>query len=146
MGLMMKILPIFLFTLFLLGCGTTSSLENNNLVPYAKVDVSDSLTVTGRLLNDTDSSLTVAVNGVSIEYHKSYIKGYEKIMLPDESLMSENIVRNTSKTASNLAYFVILSIVSLIGVLISIWSNIDSPFIGQLFNLPDFDGDLVKQK
>ena len=117
---MMKILPIFLFTLFLLGCGTTSSLENNNLVPYAKVDVSDSLTVTGRLLNDTDSSLTVAVNGVSIEYHKSYIKGYEKIMLPDESLMSENIVRNTSKTASNLAYFVILSIVSLIGVLISI--------------------------
>lgn len=114
---MMKILFISLFTLSLVACGSISSLEKQNLVPYAKVNVSDSLSVTGRLLDENEISLTIAVDGVSQEYQKSSIMSYMKIMRPDERLMTENIVTNTSKIASNTAFFVALAVVSLIGVI-----------------------------
>lgn len=110
----MKKLISFLLIISLIGCGTSTSLEKMNLVPYVVVNVSDKLKVTGRLLEENKTYLLVALDGVSQKYLKSEIKGFEIVQLPEERLMMENIVRNTSKTASNTAFYVILSLVAMI--------------------------------
>lgn len=115
----MKKIIYFFLPFLIIGCGTTNSLEKTNSVPYAIVNVSDTLKVTGRLLEENDSRLLVAVDGVSKEYLKSKIKNYEIVMLPDERLMMEDIVKNTSKAASNTDFFVIVSIISIIAAISS---------------------------
>ena len=113
----MKKLLYFLLPSLLIGCGTTTSLEKENTVPYVIVNVSDTLKVTGRLLEENNSDITVAVDGVSKKYSKSEIKNYEIVMLPEERLMMEDIVKNTSKTASNTGFFVFVSIISIIAAI-----------------------------
>jgi hypothetical protein len=61
----MKKILSFLLIISLIGCGTTKSFEGNNLVPYAIINVSNDLNITGRLLDDNDTFLLVAINGTS---------------------------------------------------------------------------------
>lgn len=104
---MRKILS-FLLIVSLLGCGTSKSFEGNNLVPYAIINVSNDINITGRLLDDNDTFLLVAIDGTSQKYIKSEIKEYKLVQLPDERLMMEDIVNNTSNAANNTALFVVL--------------------------------------
>ena len=104
----MKNILSLLLIVSLFGCGTTKSLEGNNLVPYAIINVSNDLTITGRLLEDNETFLLVAINGTSQKYLKSEIIGYKFAQLPDERLMMEDIVNNTNNAANNSALFVIL--------------------------------------
>jgi hypothetical protein len=104
----MKKILSFLLIVSLIGCGTTKSFEGNNLVPYAIINVSDDLNITGKLLDENDTFLLVAINGTSQKYIKSEIKGYKLVQLPDERLMMEDIVNNTNNAANNTALFVVL--------------------------------------
>ncbi len=104
----MKKILSFLLIISLIGCGTTKSLEGNNLVPYVIITVSNDLKITGRLLEDTETFLLVSIDGTSQKYIKSEIKGYKYAQLPDERLMLEDIVNNSSAAATNTALFVIL--------------------------------------
>ncbi len=113
----MKKIIAFLLIVSLFGCGTTKSLEGNNLVPYVIIDVSDDLTITGRLLDDNETFLLVAINGTSQKYMKSEIKEFKFAQLPDERLMMEDIVNNTSKVANNTALFVFLLCATIISSL-----------------------------
>lgn len=61
----MKKLFYFFIPFILIGCGTTTSLEKVNSVPYVIVNVSETFKVTGRLLEENDSIIIVAVDGVS---------------------------------------------------------------------------------
>ena len=92
----MKKIICILLTVALVGCGTTSSLETKNAIPYARIKIADTLEITGRLLQETNSKLTIAVDGVSQEYLKSEIKSFEIVMQPYEKLMMDDIVRNSS--------------------------------------------------
>jgi len=115
----MKKILSFLLIISLMGCGITSSLNKENLVKYVLVNVSDDLKITGRLLEENENSITIAIDGVSQKYLKSEIKGFEIIKLPEERLMMEDVVRNSKWIASNTGFFVILSIVSIIAIVAS---------------------------
>ncbi len=104
----MKKILSFLLIISLIGCGTTKSFEATNLVPYVIITVSNDLKITGRLLEDTETFLLVSIDGTSQKYIKSEIKGYKFAQLPDERLMMEDIVNNSSRAASNTALFVVL--------------------------------------
>lgn len=113
----MKKILYLLLPLLLIGCGTRTSLDKVNSVPYVIVNVSDTLKVTGKLLVEDDSHLTAVIGGDSKKYLKSEIKNYEIVMLPDERLMIQDIVKNTSKIASNTGFFVFVSIISLVAAI-----------------------------
>jgi hypothetical protein len=119
----MKKILSFLLIVSLIGCGTTKSFEVNNLVPYAIINVSNDLNITGRLLDDNDTFLLVAINGTSQKYIKSEIKGYKLVQLPDERLMMEDIVNNTSNAANNTALYVVLLCTAIITSFIVSSSN-----------------------
>ncbi len=119
----MKRILSFLLIVSLIGCGTTKSFEGNNLVPYAIINVSDDLNITGRLLDDNDTFLIVAINGTSQKYTKSEIKGYKLVQLPDERLMMEDIVNNTSNAANNTALYVALLFAAIISSFVVSSSN-----------------------
>ena len=119
----MKKILSFLLIFSLIGCGTTKSFEGNNLVPYAIINVSNDLNITGRLLDDNDTFLLVAINGTSQKYIKSEIKGYKLVQLPDERLMMEDIVNNTSNAANNTALYVVLLCTAIITSLVVSSSN-----------------------
>ncbi len=110
----MKKFLVLLLIFSLIGCGTTKSLEGNNLVPYAIVNVSDDLKITGRLLDYTDDFIIVSVDGTSQKYFISEIQGFKFVQLPDERLMMEDIVSNTSNAANNTAVFVIVLFATII--------------------------------
>ncbi len=106
---------ICLFLIFgLVGCGTISSLDSKNAVQYALIKISDSFEITGRLLEETDSKLVVAIDGVKEEYKKSEIVSYEIIMLPSENAMLEDVVINSSRTTSHLATLLMFTILAVI--------------------------------
>jgi len=119
----MKKILSFLLIVSLIGCGTTKSLEGTNLVPYVIITVSDDLKITGRLLDDTETFLLVSINGTSQKYIKSEIKGYKLVQLPDERLMMEDIVSNTSNAANNTALYVVLLCTAIITSLVVSSSN-----------------------
>jgi hypothetical protein len=119
---MKKILSALLIV-SLIGCGTTKSFEGNNLVPYAVINVSDDLEITGRLLDDNETFLLVAINGTSHKYIKSEIKAYKFVQLPDERLMMEDVVNNTSTAANNTALFVGILIAAIISSVVVSSSN-----------------------
>ncbi len=110
----------FILLISLGGCGSTASLDRENFVPFAIINVSHTLKVTGRLLEENETSLTVAVDGASQKYSKSEIIGFMIVKLPNNSLMMEDIVRNSSRAASNLDFFVILYAILLTTTTISI--------------------------
>lgn len=119
----MKKILSFLLIVSLIGCGTTESLEGTNLVPYVIITISDDLKITGRLLDHTDTFLLVSIDGTSQKYIKSEIKGYKFAQLPDERLMMEDIVNNTSNAANNTALFVALLVATIISSFILSGSN-----------------------
>ena len=117
---MKRLIFLVLVVTTLYGCGTTSSLESENLVPHAVITLSESLSVTGRILHEDDESITVAVDGVSQRYDKTEIKLMDRVMLPDERLMLQEIVGNTSTAASNTATIAAITVTGLIiGILVA---------------------------
>jgi hypothetical protein len=117
-GYKMKKILSFLLIVSLIGCGTTKSLEGTNLVTYVIITVSNDLKITGRLLEDTETFLLVSIDGTSQKYIKSEIKGYKFAQLPDERLMLEDIVNNSSNAANNTALFVAVLVAAFISSLI----------------------------
>ena len=116
---MIKYLSI-LFLLSIIGCGTSSSLNQINSVRYASVIVNDSLSVTGRLVDIDSSKIEIVVNGALKGYDRNSIKGYSIEKHADERLVNEDILKNTSRTASNTAFFVIMSVVGIIATIAAI--------------------------
>jgi len=115
---MKNIIPLILIIL-LYGCFSNASLQKKNLVPHAIVSVTDSLKVSGKLLDDKDTLILIAVDGVLKDYLKSEIKSYEIVMLPDQRLMMEDINDNTRRTALHTGLFYLLAIMGVaIGVLV----------------------------
>jgi hypothetical protein len=105
---------VFFSTAAILGCGTTNSIEPESAVPHAVIEVNDSLVVTGRILLEDDKSITVAVAGGVRYYGKSEVKSLKRVMLPDEGLMLQEIVSNSSKAASNTGFLVGWLVVALL--------------------------------
>ncbi|MBN2572114.1 MAG: hypothetical protein JXA68_08300 [Ignavibacteriales bacterium] len=94
-------------------------MQKKNFVQHAIVTVSDSLKVTGKLLDENDSILSIAIDGVLKDYLKSEIKSYEIVMMPDERLMMEDINDNSRRTAIHTGFFFLTAIIGIvIGVLV----------------------------
>lgn len=106
--------PIVLLSLLLYSCGTTQSLNETNYVPYALVTVTSSLTVQGLLINETDSTVSISVAGANVTYDLDEIIRYEKVMKPDQIQMQQDIVNNTNAAAGNTAFFVVLTVISIV--------------------------------
>ena len=106
---------ITLFLSVLSGCGTLESLNGRETyVQYATVNVTDSLTVSGQIVNINDSLIAISVDGATVEYNQKKIIGYKKYKAPNPDLMQRDIVKNTKKTASNTGFFVGLIIISVV--------------------------------
>ena len=105
---------VFFSTVTIVGCGTTSSIEPESAVPHAVIEVNDSLVVTGKILLEDDKSVTIAVAGGVRYYGKSEVKSLKRVMLPDEDLMLQEIVSNSSKAASNTGFLVGWLVVALL--------------------------------
>jgi ABC-type uncharacterized transport system auxiliary subunit len=106
--------PIVLLLLFLYGCGTTQSLKESNYVPYAVVTVTSDLTVHGRLINTSDSTVSISVDGAIATYNLDEIIRYKRYMWPDQIQMQQDIVNNTNAAAGNSAFFVALTVISIV--------------------------------
>ena len=115
---MKKLISLFFVCLLLISCGTTKSLDEVNYVQYAVVTVNDDLTVTGMLVNQTDSTISVAVDGANITYDFDLIAGYEVEMRPSSHKMQKDIVKNTNATASNTGFFVVLTVISMVALVL----------------------------
>jgi uncharacterized protein YceK len=103
------------------GCGTMASISSTkDYVQYASISVTDSLNVSGRLLNNNDLSITISVDGAIMEYIHRDIIGYQKYMSANPELMQRDILKNTQKTANNTGFFVGLTIISFAFALISL--------------------------
>ena len=110
---MKHLLYISAVIVLLSSCGTANSLETTNYVPYAEVTVNDSLIVTGRLIDESDSTVTMSVEGSKVLYNLDNITQYERVMRPDPLLLQQDIVRNTKSTAGSTGFFVILTVISI---------------------------------
>jgi hypothetical protein len=110
---------ITLFLSVLSGCGTLESLNSRETyVQYATVNVTNSLTVSGQLVNINDSLIAISVDGAIVVYNKENIIFYEKYQAPNPDLMQRDIVKNTQKSASNTGFFVGLTIISFVVAII----------------------------
>jgi hypothetical protein len=110
---------ITLFLSVLSGCGTLESLKSRETyVQYATVNVTNSLTVSGQLVNINDSLIAISVDGAIVVYNKENIIFYEKYQAPNPDLMQRDIVKNTQKSASNTGFFVGLTIISFVVAII----------------------------
>jgi hypothetical protein len=110
---------ITLFLSVLSGCGTLESLSSRETyVQYATVNVTNSLTVSGQLVNINDSLIAISVDGAIVVYNKENILFYEKYQAPNPDLMQRDIVKNTQKSASNTGFFVGLTIISFVVAII----------------------------
>jgi len=114
---MRKIANFIIICLLFMSCGTTLSLHTD-YVPYAIITVSDSLTVQGMLINETDTTVSISVDGANVVYNLDEITRYERVMKPNPQHMQEDIVKNTNATAGNTAFFVVLTVISIVAVVI----------------------------
>ena len=106
---------IILFMSILSGCGTIKSLNRTETyVQYATINVTDSLTVNGQIININDSIIAISVGGAVVKYNNNNIIGYQKYMAPNSDLMQRDIVKNTKKAASNTDFFVGLTIINFV--------------------------------
>lgn len=113
------LIVLAVFLSFLTGCGTLSSIDKKmSYVQWAKIAVSDSLSVKGQIVNLNDSVIIISVNGAVVEYNQKDILGYQKYMAPDPDLVQRDIARNSKTTAGNTGFFVFVTMVGFIASLI----------------------------
>ncbi len=114
---MKRFLPILLTGLALImvsSCGTATSLtEKDTYVQFASVQLNDSLQVYGQLINLSDSTIAISVDGAYAEYSLQNIKSYDRYMAPNPELMQRDLVRNTARSTSHSGFFVTITAISL---------------------------------
>jgi|SaaInlStandDraft_6_1057023.scaffolds.fasta_scaffold44472_2 hypothetical protein len=114
----MKKLIFLILPLIMISCGTQKSLTETEYVTYGVVEVSNDLTVTGKLVYVDDTVIEISVDGALKSYNKSEIISFEKVRRPDTDAMLKDIVKNTSSTAGNTGFFVALTVISIAAVII----------------------------
>jgi hypothetical protein len=100
------------------GCGTSKSLEPTNGVLHAVVTVRDSLIVTGPILSEDASSITIVAYGVTHTYEKAAVQDIQRVLGPDNARMQQEMLVNSKKTASNTG---VIMMICLIGIALATW-------------------------
>lgn len=106
---------ILLSLIVLSACGTIDSLKDKSTyVSYARVQITETLAVEGRVLSMIDSTISIVVDGVPVQYHHSDIKGITIYKAPNPELVQQDIAQNMGITAGNIGFFVGLTIATLV--------------------------------
>ena len=108
----MKIIILIVAAFILSSCGTQKSLTEVEYIQYGIVDVSENLTVVGKLVAENDSIVEISVDGAIVSFNKTNIFNYSTELRPNPDAMLRDIVENTNTTANNTGFFVGLTVVS----------------------------------
>ena len=117
------VLMVCLSILSFVGCGTTNSLERKYAVPHAIITVSDSLQVTGAIVYENDSTISIVAFGAPITYEKLKVKKIDRKLLPNPDKIQKDILLNTESTATNTGLVFATMFVSIVSAIFLLVSN-----------------------
>ena len=76
--------------------------------------MNDSLAVTGPIVREDSTEITISCFNSLVTYKKSEIQQLDKITLPDRDLMQKDIVENTSSTANILGFELVAALIAVV--------------------------------
>lgn len=109
---MMNKFLLVLFAFLITSCGSTKSLTENNLVPFAIITLSDSTTISGQLITDDEKHIVIMRGKSTQIYKKTDILSCSFVDVPSEQLMMRDMVLNVSRIASAYTVAMMLTFIS----------------------------------
>jgi len=119
---MIRLFIIFVF-LLLISCGSTKSLTENNLAPFAIVTWSDSTTNSGQLITDDEKHIVIMCGKSTQIYKKTAILNYNVVEVPSEQLMMRDMVFNVSRIAYAQSLSMIMTFTAATIALLTLYRN-----------------------
>ena len=106
---MIRLIVFILSAILINSCGSTRSLTENNLVPFAVITLPDSTTISGEVIRE-DEDRIIILRGKNLRaFKKSEIEKYILVDVPSEHMMKRDMVKNMNKIATAQTVSMIMS-------------------------------------
>jgi hypothetical protein len=116
-------LIFILFALALSSCGSLQSMQPQNGVPGATIVVHDSLTVTGQILDETETTITIAAGGAAYTYDKGRVREVQRVLVPDMLSLQVEGARKAASAASSGGTLLVANFIILVVWVLSLGSR-----------------------